>query len=57
MEQIIRNELTKLEKLFCWFEFYTQNNNEIEANKCQKQIEEQKRHLKVLKSSRHGKFK
>jgi hypothetical protein len=57
MQQVIRQELTKLEKLFCWFEFYTQNNNEIEANKCQKQIEDQKRHLKALKTSRYGKDK
>lgn len=57
MEQTIKQELTNLEKLFCWFEFYTQNNNEIEAMKCQKQIEEQKRYLKTLKSSKIGKVK
>ena len=50
------NEVKELEKLFCWFEFYTQNNNEIEANNCQKQIEEKKRHLKTLKSKKRGKF-
>lgn len=48
----IHHEVTKLEKLFCWFEFYSQNNNEIEANNCQKQIEAQKRLLKDLKSKR-----
>lgn len=57
MEQDINNELIKLEMLFSWYEFYTQNNNEIEANKCQKQIEDQKRHLKALKAKRHGKAK
>jgi len=56
MDAVIMNEVKELEKLFCWFEFYTQNNNEIEANNCQKQIEEKKRHLKTLKSKKRGKF-
>jgi hypothetical protein len=55
MEQNINNEITKLEILFSWYEFYTQN--KIEANKCQKQIEDQKRHLKALKAKRYGKTK
>ncbi len=54
LNTIIRTEVVKLEKLFSWFEFYTQNNNEIEANKCQKQIEAQKKHLKELKGRRRS---
>ena len=42
----MRENVMKLEKLFCWYEFYQQNNNEIEANKCQKQIEALKREFK-----------
>ena len=45
----MKEKILQLEKLFCWFEFYQQNNNEIEANKCQKQIESLKRELKELK--------
>jgi len=57
MEQAIITEVKELEKLFCWYEFYTENNNEIEANKCQKQIEDKKRYLKQLKQSLRGKAK
>jgi hypothetical protein len=57
MEQVIVTEVKELEKLFCWYEFYSENNNEIEANKCQKQIEEKKRYLKYLKQTRRGKIK
>jgi hypothetical protein len=57
MEQVIVTEVKELEKLFCWYEFYSENNNEIEANKCQKQIEEKKRYLKHLKQTRRGKIK
>lgn len=45
----MKERILQLEKLFCWFEFYQQNNNEIEANKCQKQIEAKKRELKALR--------
>ena len=57
MDATIMNEIKELEKLFCWFEFYTQNNDDIKANNCQKQIEEQKRKLKFLKTKRFGKVK
>ena len=57
MNTQIMTQMKELEKLFCWYEFYTQNNNEIEANNCQKQIEEKKRTLKFLKTQRRGKDK
>lgn len=57
MDATIMNEIKELEKLFCWFEFYTQNNDDIKANNCQKQIEEQKRQLRILKTKRFGKVK
>ena len=41
----------KLEELISWHEYYASQNNPIEANKVQKEIEQQKRILKDLK---HG---
>ncbi len=40
----------KLEQLISWHEYYSAQNNPIEANKTQKEIEEQKRILKDLKN-------
>jgi hypothetical protein len=40
----------KLEELICWHEYYSGQNNPIEANKIQKEIEKQKRILKDLKN-------
>lgn len=40
----------KLEQLISWHEYYSTQNNPIEANKTQKEIEEQKRILKDLKN-------
>jgi len=45
----------KLEKLISWHEYYSAQNNPIEANKVQKEIEEQKRILKDLKNEESGK--
>lgn len=39
----------KLEQLISWHEYYVDQNNPIEANKAQKEIEQQKRILKDLK--------
>jgi hypothetical protein len=40
----------KLEELISWHEYYSGQNNPIEANKVQKEIEQQKRILKDLKN-------
>lgn len=40
----------KLEKLISWHEYYSSQDNPIEANKVQKEIEQQKRILKDLKN-------
>ena len=46
----------KLEQLISWHEYYSSQNNPIEANKVQKEIEEQKRILKDLKNEEFGKI-
>jgi hypothetical protein len=43
-------EFRKLEKLICWHEYYKANENPIEANKVQKEIEQQKKLIKELKN-------
>jgi hypothetical protein len=40
----------KLEELISWHDYYSAQNNPIEANKAQKEIEQQKRILKDLKN-------
>lgn len=45
----INTEVKKLEKLFSWWEFYEQCQQEENKNKTQKQIESQKRKIKSLK--------
>lgn len=46
----------KLEELISWHEYYSAQNNPIEANKVQKEIENQKRILKDLKNEEFGKI-
>ena len=50
-KQVIEKEVNKLQKLICWCEYYTQIDNPIEANKAQKEIEEQKRKIANLRES------
>ena len=42
-KQVIEEEIKELQKLISWCEYYTAVNNPIEANKAQKEIEEQKK--------------
>lgn len=50
-KQIIENEVIELQKLISWCEYYTAVENPIEANKTQKEIEEQKRKIKQLRET------
>ena len=44
-KQIIEDEVRELQKLISWCEYYTAIDNPIEANKAQKEIEDQKRKI------------
>lgn len=50
-KQIIENEVVQLQKLISWCEYYTAIGNPIEANKAQKEIEEQKRKISELRET------
>ena len=50
-KQIIEKEVVELQKLISWCEYYTAVGNPIEANKAQKEIEEQKRKIADLRES------
>lgn len=50
-KQIIENEVIELQKLISWCEYYTAVGNPIEANKTQKEIEEQKRKINELRET------
>jgi len=50
-KQIIEEEVIKLQKLMSWWEYYTTIDNQIEANKAQKEIEEQKRNISELRKT------
>lgn len=50
-KQIIEKEVVELQKLISWCEYYTAVGNPIEANKVQKEIEEQKRKIAELRES------
>lgn len=50
-KQIIEQEVIKLQKLISWCEYYTMMENPIEANKAQKEIEDQKRKIAELRES------
>jgi len=51
----INNEVKELEKLFGWWEFYEQTQNEEDKNKAQKQIETQKKKIKTIKDGKTSK--
>lgn len=54
----INKEVKELEKLFSWWEFYDQCQQEESKNKAQKQIETQKKKIKSLKEKgNNGKSK
>jgi hypothetical protein len=48
-KQVIEEEIKELQKLISWCEFYSAVNNPIEANKTQKEIEEQKKKINELR--------
>jgi len=48
----INKEVKELEKLFSWWEFYEQTQNEEEKNKAQKQIETQKKKIRTIKDGK-----
>lgn len=50
-KQIIEKEITELQKLISWCEYYTLVNNPFEANKAQKEIEEQKKKINELRKT------
>jgi hypothetical protein len=50
-KQVIEEEIKELQKLISWCEYYTAVSNPIEANKAQKEIEEQKRKINELRKS------
>jgi septation ring formation regulator EzrA len=50
-KQVIEEEVIKLQKLMSWWEHYTAIGNPIEANKAQKEIEEQKRKISELRKT------
>lgn len=50
-KQIIEKEVIELQKLISWCEYYTAIGNPIEANKAQKEIEEQKRKISELRET------
>jgi hypothetical protein len=50
-KQIIETEVLELQKLISWCEYYTLINNPFEANKTQKEIEEQKKKINELRKT------
>lgn len=50
-KQIIEQEVVELQKLISWCEYYTAIGNPIEANKAQKDIEDQKRKINELRKN------
>ena len=50
-KQIIEDEVRELQKLISWCEYYTAIDNPIEANKAQKEIEDQKRKINSLRKT------
>jgi hypothetical protein len=48
-KQVIEEEIKELQKLISWCEYYTMVSNPIEANKTQKEIEEQKKKINELR--------
>lgn len=50
-KHLIEEEVKELQKLISWCEYYTMMNNPFEANKTQKEIEEQKRKIKQLRET------
>lgn len=50
-KQIIEEEVRELQKLISWCEYYTAVGNPIEANKSQKEIEDQKRKINTLRKT------
>jgi hypothetical protein len=48
-KQVIEEEIKELQKLISWCDYYTAVNNPIEANKTQKEIEEQKKKINELR--------
>ena len=50
-KQIIEQEVIELQKLISWCEYYTAMGNPIEANKTQKEIEDQKRKIAELREA------
>jgi peptidoglycan hydrolase CwlO-like protein len=48
-KQVIEEEIKQLQKLISWCEYYTMVSNPIEANKTQKEIEEQKKKINELR--------
>ena len=50
-KQIIEEEVKELQKLISWCEYYTAIGNPIEANKAQKEIEDQKRKINELRKA------
>lgn len=50
-KQIIEQEVVELQKRISWCEYYTAVGNPIEANKAQKEIEEQKRKIAELREA------
>ena len=51
----INKEVKELEKLFGWWEFYEQTQNDEAKNKAQKQIEAQKKKIRTLKDGKTSK--
>jgi hypothetical protein len=50
-KQIIEKEVIELQKLISWCEYYTAIGNPFEANKAQKEIEDQKRKINELRET------
>ena len=50
-KQIIEKEVIELQKLISWCDYYTAMGNPIEANKAQKEIEDQKRKISELRET------
>jgi hypothetical protein len=50
-KQVIEREVKELQKLISWCEYYTAIDNPIEANKAQKEIEDQKRKIAELRKA------
>ena len=50
-KQIIETEVSELQKLISWCEYYTLINNPFEANRTQKEIEEQKKKINELRKT------